>query len=126
MLTEGNIISVFENHGVPTKGTPINFLPSDNLISKLTIRFKIEFAVMFTIGQPYYYIYAGNHNSVNLPINSIEILIKHSHPRGTPFPSPDDINWLLAAQSFGSPQIQSVILPIGKDRITFRVTSPTS
>ncbi|WMJ75367.1 hypothetical protein RCC89_19710 [Cytophagaceae bacterium ABcell3] len=126
MLTEQNILSLFESHGVPQKGIPLDFLPSDQLVLKLTLRFKIEFAVMFTIGQFNYYLYSGNQNSVNLPISSNEILLKHTHPRGTPFPSPDDINWLITAQSFGLPQVQSVILPIGKNRVTFRSTTPTS
>jgi len=126
MLTKDNILEIFEKNGVPTRGVPLDFLPSDKLITQLTIRFNIEFAIMFTTGMPEYYIYAGNQNSVNLPIASNEILLKHTHPRGTPFPSQDDIDWLEIAQSLGSPQIQSVILPIGRIRITFRTTTPTS
>jgi hypothetical protein len=123
MLTEYNILTIFEQHGVPKKGVPLDFLPTDNLLTQLTSRFKIEFAIMFTIGG-FYYIYTGNQNSVNLPIAQTEILLKHTHPRGTPHPSQDDIDWLLTAQAWGSPQVQSVILPIGKNRITFRTTTP--
>ncbi|WCO03573.1 MPN domain-containing protein [Psychroserpens ponticola] len=125
MLTPQNIISIFEEHGLPEYGLTLDFLPTQSLIRKMSERFKIEFAIMFTINNGNYYcIYKGTSNSVELPIDAKEILLSHTHPNGTIKPSIHDINWLKTAQSVGSPQIQSVILPIGKKRVTFNINSP--
>ncbi len=123
MLTPENIISKFEEHGLPEYGVPLDFLPNQNLIRQITERFKIEFALMFRINGSGYSIFKGTSNSVELPIDAFEILLSHTHPNGTTKPSIHDINWLKTAQEEGSPQIQSVILPIGKSRVTFDTNS---
>ncbi|MDT0690304.1 hypothetical protein RM549_10945 [Salegentibacter sp. F188] len=123
MLTPQNIISKFEEHGLPQYGVPLDFLPNESLIRQITERFKIEFAIMFTIGNNNYSIYKGTSNSVELPIDELEILLSHTHPNGTIKPSIHDINWLKTARLVGSPQIQSVILPIGQNRVTFNIQS---
>jgi hypothetical protein len=123
MLTPQNIISKFEEHGLPNYGMPLDFLPNESLIRQLTERFKIEFAIMFKIGNQNYSFYKGTSNSVELPIDALEILLSHTHPNGTTKPSIHDINWLKTVQSVGSPQIQSVILPIGENRVTFNIKS---
>ena len=125
-ITPENIISKFEEHGIPEYGLSLDFYPSHNLVRALTYRFHIEFAVMFSIVGDCYYLYRGNQNSVDLPINDDEILLNHSHPNGTPRPSIDDINWLRLAQQQGSPQVKSIILPRGSRRITFNINTPTS
>jgi hypothetical protein len=124
MLSEANILTTFETHGLPRRGLALDYLPSDFLIRQLTTRFNVEFAVMFTIGQDCYYLFTGTENSATIPITDDEILLKHSHPRGTPHPSWADIHWLLIVQQMGSPQIQSVILPIGRQRVTFSKDTP--
>jgi proteasome lid subunit RPN8/RPN11 len=125
MITPTNIISIFEDHGLPASGVFIDFLPTHDLIRNLTVRFGVEFAVMFTNSTKYYFLYKGTHNSVELPLSKDEILLNHSHPSGTPHPSIHDITWLKLVQDMGSPQVQSVILPIGKNRTTFNIYTPT-
>ena len=125
MLTPHNIISIFEEHGVPSYGINLEFLPNHDLIRQLTVRFKIEFAVMFTIIENNFFLFSGTLNYIELPIDKNELLLKHSHPLGTPYPSIYDITWLRMAQSVGSPQIQSLILPIGKDKVAFNINTPT-
>ena len=126
MLTPDNILERFEK-GIPRNyGIPLNFLPTDILLKTLTIKYSREFAVMFTLngGKHSYALYIGTINRIDLPIGETEILIKHTHPRGTPHPSDLDIAWLKFCQNEGSPQKQSVILPIGKKRITFNIHTP--
>ena len=101
-------------------------MPSDDFIRKITEEFGVEFASVFTMGDNNYFIYPGTIDSIQIPLGTyhrFEILIKHSHPSGTAMPSIHDVNWLKDAQDFGSPQKQSVILPIGKKRITFNKNS---
>jgi|ERR1700757_1114631 len=124
MLSAGKILKTFETKGLPSYGVKLDYLPNDKLIEQLTVRFNVEFAVMFTIEKAGYYLFVGTHNSVSVPVSEEEILLKHTHPRGTPHPSKADINWLLTVQRLGSPQKQSVILPIGKKRITFNKNTP--
>lgn len=124
MLTETNILSIFETHGLPSRGIYLDFLPNDYLIRQLTSRFGVEFAVMFTIDKNGYGLCIGTSNSASIPIGKDEILLKHSHPRGTPHPSKADYEWLRIVQQMGSPQVQSVILPIGKSRVTFNIRTP--
>ena len=125
-ITPENIIYKFEKHGIPSYGLCLDFYPSHNLIRALTYRFQIEFAVMFSITNRRYYLYSGDHNSVDLPVSDDEILLNHSHPGGTPHPSINDISWLRAAQKQKSPQVKSIILPRGKRRVTFDIHTPTS
>jgi hypothetical protein len=124
LLTPQNIITLFEEHGLPNYGVFIDFLPSDPLMEDLTRRFKVEFALMFKINGDGYNLFAGEHNNVSLPVGSDQILIKHTHPRGTPHPSYDDIIWLTVCQDHGSPQLKSIILPIGRNRIVFYKDTP--
>ncbi|MEZ4936519.1 MAG: hypothetical protein R2799_02895 [Crocinitomicaceae bacterium] len=127
MEEENRLIDVFSNWGIPVhKGIFIGFLPSDNFIRRLTCKFNVEFAGVFTLGVKDYYLFVGDKNSISLnPLSNgnIEILIKHSHPMGNELPSFMDVSWLKAAQSFGSPQKQSVILPHQKPRFSFNVES---
>ncbi len=125
-LTPENIIAKFERHGIPSYGLSLEFYPTHNLIRALTYRFHIEFAVIFSITNRSYYLFAGDQNSVDLPISADEILLNHTHPGGTPKPSIHDINWLRQSQKQGSPQIKSVIIPRASKRITFDINTQTS
>jgi len=62
-------------------------------------------------------------NEVVLDINPKEYLLKHTHPKGTPKPSTTDIRYLRNQQAAGSKQVKSVILPIGKPRVTFTTST---
>ena len=126
IITPENIISKFEEHGIPDYGLNLDFYPSHNLIRALTYRFHIEFAVMFSTVNNCYCLFKGTIDSVELPVSQTDILLNHSHPGGTPKPSIHDINWLRLAQQQGSPQIKSVIIPKGSRRITFNINTPTS
>lgn len=125
-ITPENIITIFEQHGVPMYGLILDFYPSHNLVRALTYRFHIEFAVVFSVKNKRYYLYSGTVNSVDLPISSDEILLNHTHPGGTPKPSIHDINWLKLSQIQGSPQVKSVIIPRASKRITFDINTKTS
>jgi hypothetical protein len=124
MTTEEiELFEVFKTNNLPiNRGIHIEFLPSDKFLRELTKHFNIESASVFTCNAFGYCIYLGTRNSIRIPIqtsNKFEILLKHTHPSGSNLPSSHDINWLKDAESEGSPQVQSVILPIGKKRITF-------
>lgn len=109
------------------RGNIIGFYPSDEFLRTLTIEYNAEFASVFTMGIDTHYLWVGTIDSILLPStvnNNHEILIKHTHPKGTPHPSHFDINWLIKAQEKGSPQIKSMILPIGIDRISFDINTP--
>ena len=117
------LFEIFRTNNLPiNRGIHINFLPSDEFLRELTKEFNIEFASVFTCNTSGYYMYLGTRNSIQIPFqtsNQFEILLKHTHPSGTNKPSIHDINWLKDAEFGGSPQVQSLILPIGKKRITF-------
>lgn len=124
MTSPAQILNTFVNVGLPDYGLGLDYLPTDSLLEQLTARFNVEFAVTFRIGHPGYCLFVGKIDMVELPIDPREILIKHTHPRGIPHPSIHDINWLSFSQQLGSPQIQSVILPVGNTRFTFRIDTP--
>lgn len=110
------------------RGNIIGFYPSDEFLRILTVKYKAEFASVFTMGIDTHYLWVGTIDTILLPStvnNNHEILIKHTHPKGTSQPSYLDINWLVQAQEKGSPQIKSMILPIGKDRISFNINTPS-
>lgn len=127
MLTESDILTKFELHGLPPMsfGIPLDFKPSHKLIENLTTRFKIEFAVMYNYYNKTHFLYRGKSDSTELPIDKLELLLKHSHPMGTMYPSVFDIDWLKLAQKNGSPQKQSLILPLGKAKFAFNIYSST-
>ena len=80
------------------------------------------------MGMNTHYLWVGTIDTILLPIakqnQNYEILIKHTHPNGTPAPSKFDIDWLIESQNNGSPQVKSVILPIARDRILFNIYTP--
>lgn len=110
------------------QGNLIGFYPSDDFLRCLTVEFQAEVASIFTMGQNEHYLWIGTIDTIFLPIpkngSNFEILIKHTHPKGTSAPSKFDIDWLIESQNSGSPQIKSLILPIGKDRISFNKNTP--
>lgn len=124
MLSRGNILRTFETKGLPKNSITLNYLPNHDLINQLTGRFGIEFGVIFTIEKPYYELLIGKKSSISVPIGPDKLLLKHSHPGGTPLPSIYDIIWLKTVQQLGSPQTQSLILPLGGEKRAFNINSP--
>ena len=85
----------------------------------LTREYGIEFAQIYQRGSGLngrggkYFIYSGDASSVIVPVNKDVILINHTHPSGTAYPSKKDKNLLRLLESSGSPQRTSEIIPIG-------------
>lgn len=91
----------------------------------LTQEYGIEFAQVYELGTGKdgkggrYMIYSGNVNSVTIPITSKTILINHTHPGGTPYPSDKDLKLMEFLTQMGSPQKTSGIVPVGKKTVKF-------
>ena len=93
----------------------------------LTQEYGVEFAQVYKYGNGInggggqYYLYSGTVNSVEVPVGNDIMLINHTHPGGTAYPSSADKALLGRYQQFGSPQISSEIIPIGKGNIRFNI-----
>ena len=91
----------------------------------LTTEYGVEFAQVYRLGPGKnggggeYFIYSGTPNSVLVPVNKNTILINHTHPNGTAYPSKQDKELLALYRRFGSPQRTSHIIPVGKEKIKF-------
>ena len=127
---EINLLNMIIAFGGPSRnrGNIIGFYPSDEFLIELTSTYNLEIASVFTLGINTHYLWVGTEDSIMVPIITdvnFEILIKHTHPNGTPRPSVYDIKWLEAAQVIGSPQKSSYILPMGQDRVIFNIHTST-
>lgn len=125
---ESELLQRIDDFGGPgrNQGSILSFYPTDEFLIELTRKYNVEIACVFTMGIDTHYLWTGTRDSIILPIATepnFEILIKHTHPRGTEMPSIHDIIWLREAQNQGSPQIKSLILPINKPRFSFNVNS---
>ena len=91
----------------------------------LTEKYGVEFAQVYVLGSGsngrggQYYLYSGTRNSVVVPVRSNTILISHTHPGGTAYPSKKDRQLMALLESAGSPQRTSSIIPKGKGAIRF-------
>jgi proteasome lid subunit RPN8/RPN11 len=47
------------------------------------------------------------------------MFIYHTHPKGTPFASPGDMNFMRQLEMIGSQQRSSQIIPVGKQPVWF-------
>lgn len=98
---------------------------TDGQMEFLTNEYGVEFAQVYQFGSGRnggggkYYIYSGTINSVTVPVNKYTMLINHTHPGGTAFPSRKDLKLMEMYAQFGSPQRTSAIIPIGKATIKF-------
>ena len=85
----------------------------------LTQEYGVEFAQVYQRGGGInggggkYFIYSGDVSSVKIPINKDVIIINHTHPGGTAYPSLADKKLLSLLEQVGSPQKISEIIPIG-------------
>ena len=93
----------------------------------LTQEYGVEFAQVYKYGHGInggggqYYLYSGTINSVNVPISDDIMLINHTHPGGTAYPSTQDKVLLGRYQQIGSQQRSSEIIPIGGNNIRFNI-----
>ncbi len=107
------------------KGIQVKKRLTDKQMMFLTSEYGIEFAQVYERGQKKngrggkYMIYSGTVNSVTIPVNSNTILINHTHPNGTAFPSAKDKKLMALIKQAGSPQKTSSIIPLGKGTVKF-------
>jgi hypothetical protein len=107
------------------KGVKLSRRPTPAELEGLSRKHGVEFAVIYKLGSGkggrggQYYLYSGKPRSVEFPASSDSILIYHTHPGGTAYASPTDMELLRILQSIGSPQQSSQIVPVGKDVIRF-------
>ncbi len=91
----------------------------------LTQEYGVEFAQVYELGNGKggrggkYIIYSGNVNSVTIPVSNKTILINHTHPNGTAYPSSKDLKLMEYISNVGSPQKTSGIVPLGKKTVKF-------
>ena len=108
-----------------SKGFQVKNRLTDQQMMYLTNKYDVEFAQVYQLGSGKngsggkYYIYSGTKNSVIIPVNSRTILINHTHPGGTEYPSDRDKKLMALISSAGSPQKTSSILPRGKKAVKF-------
>ena len=96
-------------------------------MTHLTREYGVEFAQVYHLGPGknggggYYVLYSGDFKSVSIApsMGADAILINHTHPRGSAYPSPQDMDLLKHLQELRSPQKTSEIIPIGKDGTVF-------
>ncbi len=125
---EIELLQRIEDFGGPgrNQGSMLSFYPTDDFLIELTRKYNVEIACVFTMGKDTHYLWTGTSDSIMLPIKTepnFEILIKHTHPRGTMMPSIHDVRWLQDAQNIGSPQVKSLILLMNGDRFSFNINS---
>ena len=66
-----------------------------------------------------YYLYSGTIRRVRIKVGKDIMLINHTHPGRTAYPSEKDMELLEQYQFLGSPQRSSEIIPIGKENVRF-------
>ena len=98
---------------------------TDKQMMFLTDEYGVEFAQVYKLGSGKngkggkYYIYSGTTNSVTVPLSKDIMLINHTHPGGTAYPSRKDMKLMAMYAQLGSPQVTSSIIPSGKKTIKF-------
>lgn len=108
-----------------SKGIQVKKRLTDSQMIFLTNEYGVEFAQVYERGPGKngrggkYKIYSGTVNSVIIPVNSNTILINHTHPGGTAYPSKKDLKLMVLIKQAGSPQKTSSIIPIGKNTVKF-------
>ncbi len=108
-----------------TKGITVPKRLSDKQMEYLTQQYGVEFAQVYELGKGKngrggtYKVFSGNINSVIIPISSKTILINHTHPGGTAYPSDKDKKMMELLSAAGSPQITSRIVPVKKESVKY-------
>ena len=102
------------------EGIEISRRLSVDEMTYLTQEYGVEFAQIYRRGTGAnggggkYIIYSGDVSSVQIPVAKDVMLINHTHPSGTAFPSKADMKLISLLEQIGSPQRTSEIIPIGK------------
>lgn len=139
--TNGSYASLFEdmfNHVSSDGKTYIDFtnLPGNKGIAVkkrltqeqmeyLTQKHGVEFAQVYIHGKGKngrggkYYLYSGDDHSVLIPLGKDVMLISHTHPKGTPYASTEDMKLMSYLKQLGSPQNTSTIYPVGNQSVKF-------
>ena len=112
---------VFFKHAPRTKGIEVPRRLSTSEMTYLTKEYGVEFSQVYQLGSGIhgrggkYFVYSGSYKSVRVPVRNDLMLINHTHPRGTAYPSLADKEVLEKFELAGSPQRVSEIIPIGKN-----------
>ncbi|MDT0140819.1 LysM peptidoglycan-binding domain-containing protein [Acidovorax sp. PRC11] len=106
-------------------GVAVPMRPTPAQLEALTVKHDVEFAVTYKLGPSQngrggqYFLYSGEKGAVDVPLQKDMMLIYHTHPGGTPWASPQDMNLMRSLEAIGSPQRSSQIVPVGKDVVRF-------
>ena len=106
-------------------GVAVPGRPTPAQLEALTVKHDVEFAVTYKLGPGQngrggqYFLYSGEKGAVDVPLQSDMMLIYHTHPGGTAWASPQDMNVMRFLEAIGSPQRSSQIVPVGKDVVRF-------
>ncbi|WP_141675273.1 RHS repeat domain-containing protein, partial [Gilliamella sp. Nev3-1] len=114
------------NENLPgATGIPIPNRPTPLELELLSEKHGVEFAVTYKYGKGMhgrggqYYLHSGERAKVTIPLEKDRILVYHTHPQGTAYASPQDMQIMLLLERLGSPQRSSQIIPSGKAVIRF-------
>ncbi|SCC25172.1 hypothetical protein [Gilliamella intestini] len=114
------------NEGIPgATGIPIPNRPTPLELELLSEKHGVEFAVTYKYGKGIhgrggqYYLHSGERAKVTIPLEKDRMLVYHTHPQGTAYASPQDMQIMLLLEKLGSPQRSSQIIPSGKAVIRF-------
>lgn len=123
---DSNVGKVLDVKFMPdSKGIEIPHRLSSEQMIFLTDKYGIEFALVYKLGKGRnggggkYYLYSGTRKSVNIPLTASTILISHTHPGGTAYPSRQDKRLMSFLAAMGSSQKTSLIVPSGKETVRF-------
>lgn len=118
-----------KGEGLPgSAGVTIDRRPTVTELENLTIKHGVEFAVTYKLGPGLkvaggqYSLYSGEIASVRVPVSADTILIYHTHPGGTRWPSSADEALLELFESAGSPMRSSVVIPVGRNGLVTTFT----
>ncbi|GEM_PF-2972776 len=122
--SEGKTYIDFKN--LPgNKGTEVKKRLTQDQMEYLTQKHGVEFAQVYIRGKGKnggggkYYLYSGNDHSVSIPLGKNVMLISHTHPKGTPHASNEDMKLMSYLKQLGLPQNTSTIYPVGKQPVKF-------
>lgn len=107
------------------KGIQVKRRLTEEQMQFLTKEYGVEFAQVYILGNGKngrggkYYVFSGDDHTVHIPIAGNVILIGHTHPRGTEWPSDEDKDLMGYLRDYGSPQKVSRIYPVGKKTVKF-------
>jgi hypothetical protein len=118
-----------KGEGLPgSAGVTIDRRPTVTELENLTIKHGVEFAVTYKLGPGpkgaggQYFLYSGEVAAVRVPVSADTILIYHTRPGGTRWPSSADKALLELFESAGSPMRSSMVIPVGRNGLVTTFT----